>query len=75
MTVSELFEHFIRYFDKIIYSDKKNKIEDAVLIKINSVEYDTIEYDIFVKVYGRYKVIEWYYDCIFNNIVIEIKGD
>lgn len=75
MTVAELFERFSAYFDKIVYFDETNNIEDSIEVRDCKEDVKTEEYIKFIFKYGLFKVLDWRFDNYnnHNNITIDIK--
>lgn len=60
MTVRELINHFSFYFDKIVFFDKTNNIQDIAKIYIDNFPKKTVKNETeFLDEYGDYKVINW----------------
>lgn len=74
MTVLELFERFSAYFNKIVYFDETNNIEDCIVLKdVKTEGYIKFIYIEFIFKYGSFKVLDWRFDNYNNNISIDIK--
>ena len=74
MKVEELFLNFTAYFDKIIFYDTTENIQDAVYIRDNNNDdYNENMYDEFLEQYGDYKVTDWEYVYHGNYIDITIE--
>lgn len=75
MTVAELFEHFSAYFDKVVYFDETNNIEDIIELRDCKDDFKTEEYIKFIFKYGLFKVLDWRFDNYnhHNNITIDIR--
>ena len=73
MTVLELFERFSAYFNKIVYFDETNNIQDSIELKDCNDNIKTEEYYKFIDQYGSFKVLDWRFDNYNNNISIDIK--
>lgn len=72
MNVEELFHCFAAYFDKIIFYDVTENVQDTVQIKILE-NYDKDAYWSFAQEYGEYTVTEWQYVKDGNYIDITIE--
>ena len=68
--VVDLFSHFTSYFDKILFLDKTNNIQDTVHIKDNGY-YNYKKFDEFLEEYGNAEVIDWEY--VYHDNLIDIK--
>lgn len=73
MTVAELFERFSAYFNKIIFFDETNNIQDSIELSDCNKDVKVYEYVNFIYKYGLFKVDAWRFDNYNNNIVIDIK--
>ena len=73
MTVGELFDCFLEHFNKIIYLDITNNIQDSIELRDCNNDVKTEEYDKFIDQYGSSKVDGWRFDNYNNDIVIDIK--
>ena len=73
MTVLELFERFSAYFNKIVYFDETNNIEDCIEVMDCNNDVKTEEYDEFIDQYGSFEVLDWRFDNYNNNITVDIR--
>ncbi len=72
MTVDELFDKFTVYFDKIVYFDEANNIEDTIDLK-NGDDFLIMKYDDFLEEYGDCEITDWNFDNSNNTIEISFK--
>lgn len=82
MNVQELFDHFRCLFDKIVYFDKTNNIEDSVYIESTALidgemtrAYSQEKQEEFLGEYGDFDVVEWEYSSYDNTINITVEED
>lgn len=69
MTVRELLNHFSFLFNRIVFLDKTNNIQDtAYTFMINSREQTIKNYTEFLNEYGEYEVTDWEVDTDLSSI-------
>lgn len=68
MTVAELFEHFVCYFEQIFYFDKTDNVSDKFIAEGDLTAAKNEE---FLELYGDKSITEWEYN--FNGNILSVE--